>query len=189
MIKGTVSRDFFFRLFHESSFPKPPKITLGSFWIFWKICGDVRKWRCTTSINDNNGKFATCINDTGGKFRHRYCWCCWYQWKVCTGVNDTTTGKFSAGVNDSGGKLLLISLTPAAKNGNSIRLLTPKSKLKEKKFSICWLNYSKKRCSKKITNFLIEDFFYLPQVSTTLAVNLKLWILYLREFSKKIKTP
>jgi hypothetical protein len=42
--------------FHESSSPRPLKITLGSFRIFSKICGDIRKSRCTTGINDTGGK-------------------------------------------------------------------------------------------------------------------------------------
>jgi hypothetical protein len=40
-----------------------------------KICGDIRKSRCTTGINGTGGKFATGINDTGGK--------------LAIGVNDT----------------------------------------------------------------------------------------------------
>jgi hypothetical protein len=52
---------FFFRFFSWIIFPQAPKITLGSFRIFQKICGDIRKWRCTTGVN-----YA------GGKFCHRY---------------------------------------------------------------------------------------------------------------------
>jgi hypothetical protein len=51
--------------FHESPSPKPLKIKFGSFRIFSKIRGDIRKSRCTTSVN---GNFATGINNTGGKF-------------------------------------------------------------------------------------------------------------------------
>jgi len=40
---------------------------LGPFRIFSKIRGDIRKSRCTTSINDIGGKFSTAVNDTGGK--------------------------------------------------------------------------------------------------------------------------
>jgi hypothetical protein len=54
----TMSRDFCFRLFHESPSPKPLKITLGSFPIFSKIRGDIRKSRCTTGVNDTGGKIA-----------------------------------------------------------------------------------------------------------------------------------
>jgi hypothetical protein len=49
--------------------------------------------------------FFACVVDTGGKF--------------ATGVHDTG-GKFAAGVN-----LLPVSPTPAANNGNNIRLLRP----------------------------------------------------------------
>jgi hypothetical protein len=34
-------------------------------------------------------------------------------------------GKFASGVNEAGGKLPLVSTTPAANNGNNIRLQTP----------------------------------------------------------------
>ncbi len=36
IIKGTVPRDFLLQVYHESSPPKPPKITLGSFQNFFK---------------------------------------------------------------------------------------------------------------------------------------------------------
>jgi hypothetical protein len=54
--------------FHESPSPKPLIITLGSFQIFLKIRGDIRKSRCTTGVNDTDGKFAAGINNTSGKF-------------------------------------------------------------------------------------------------------------------------
>jgi hypothetical protein len=44
--------------------PSPMQsILLGPFQIFSKICGDIRKSRCTTGINDTGGKFA----NPGGK--------------------------------------------------------------------------------------------------------------------------
>ncbi len=46
------------------------EITLGSFLIFSKIRGDVRKSRCTTGINDTLVNFATDaagVADIGGK--------------------------------------------------------------------------------------------------------------------------
>jgi hypothetical protein len=46
---------------------KPLIITLGSFQIFSKIRGDIRKSRCTTGVNDTGGKFTTGVNDTGGE--------------------------------------------------------------------------------------------------------------------------
>ncbi len=42
--------------FHESVSPQPQSILLGSFRIFSKIRGDIRKSRCTTGINDTGGK-------------------------------------------------------------------------------------------------------------------------------------
>jgi hypothetical protein len=143
-----VSRDFLLQVFfHESPSPKPLIITLGSFRIFSKIRGDIRKSRCTTGVNDTGGKFVTgindtdtpCVADTGGKF--------------ATGVNDTG-GKFAAGVNDPGGKLPpvsttpaanlpLVLLTPVANSGNNIRLQTPESELEGKNLYLCFLFYPK----------------------------------------------
>jgi hypothetical protein len=68
-------RFFASNLFHVSSSLKPLKITLGSYQIFSKIRGDIRKSRCTTGANDTGGKIAAGINDTGGKF--------------ATGINNT----------------------------------------------------------------------------------------------------
>jgi hypothetical protein len=42
-LKGTVSQDFRFGFFHQSSSPKPLKITLESFRTFSKNCGDVTR--------------------------------------------------------------------------------------------------------------------------------------------------
>ncbi len=105
--KGTVSRDFLLRVCHESSPPRPQKITVGSCDIFSKIRGDICKLilppvllvslipvanllitvvnfaPCTAGVVDTSGKFA----DTGGKF--------------------------ATSVNDTGGKGKGISTTPA----------------------------------------------------------------------------
>ncbi len=75
-----------------NQFPPSPRVSHldPPFQIFPKIRGDIFKLRCTTSINDSVGKFATSfasVVDTGGKF--------------ATGVNDTG-GKFAADVNDTG---------------------------------------------------------------------------------------
>jgi hypothetical protein len=65
-VKGTVSRDVLPQVFfHESSSPKPLKITLGSVSIFLKIRGDIRKSGCIAGINDTGGKFGTGVNDVG----------------------------------------------------------------------------------------------------------------------------
>ncbi len=55
-------RFFASSFFHRSPFPKPLIITLGSFQIFSKICGDILKSRRTTGVNDTGGKFATSGN-------------------------------------------------------------------------------------------------------------------------------
>ncbi len=95
LFKGTVSRNFLPQVFFMNHLaPSPLIITLGSFRIFSKIRGDIRKSRCTTGVNDtggkfangiNNtgGKFATGINNTGGKFCHRFPLCCWHRWQIC----------------------------------------------------------------------------------------------------------
>jgi hypothetical protein len=62
---------------------------------FSKICGDIRKSRCTTGIN---ASFASVV-DTVGKF--------------VTGVNNTGD-KFATCVNDAIGKLPPVSMTPVA---------------------------------------------------------------------------
>jgi hypothetical protein len=90
-VKRTVFRDFFFAsgFFHECVSPQPQSIPLALFRMFSKICGDIRKSRYTTGINDTGGKFATGVNDSGGK--------------IAAGINETG-GKFASGINDTGGK-------------------------------------------------------------------------------------
>jgi hypothetical protein len=66
-IKGQCHEIFCFWFFYESVSRQPQSIPLGPFQIFLKICGDIRKSRCTTGVNDTGGKFATSVNDTGGK--------------------------------------------------------------------------------------------------------------------------
>jgi hypothetical protein len=109
--RDSVTRFFALGFFHESPFPKPLKIALGSFRIFSKIRGDIRKSRCTTGVVDTGGKFYT-----GGKlppvsttpaanlppvsttpaanFRADIS-----KSRCTTGVNDTS-GKFAVGVNE-----------------------------------------------------------------------------------------
>jgi hypothetical protein len=62
-IKGTVSRDFYINFFHESSSPKPLKITLRSFRIFWKFASQGAPLVSTTP----GGKFANGVNNTSDK--------------------------------------------------------------------------------------------------------------------------
>ncbi len=71
-IKGTVSRDFLLQVFfHESSSPKPLKISLGSLKFFLEIREDICK-----------SMFTTSINDTGGKFSHWYRRCQSHRWQI-----------------------------------------------------------------------------------------------------------
>ncbi len=63
-MKGTVSKFFVSGFFHESSSPKPPKITIGSFRL-----ENLRRYlqvKGTTGINDTGGKCAVSVNYTGG---------------------------------------------------------------------------------------------------------------------------
>ncbi len=62
-------------------FPQAPDYNIRIISNFSKICGVIRKSRCTTG--------AAGIGDTGGK--------------VATGVKDTG-GKFATGISDTGGK-------------------------------------------------------------------------------------
>jgi hypothetical protein len=159
-LRDSVTRFFASSFFHESPSPKPLIITLESFRIFSKIRGDIRKSRCTTSVNDTGGKlppasttpaenfppvsttsaanFATsspCVVDTGGKF--------------ATGVNDTggikftfrclqpdivpiISGKLPPVSTTPAANLPPVSLTPVANNWNNIRLQTPESELEGK---------------------------------------------------------
>ncbi len=94
--KVTLSRDFRLLGFFVNQFqlsPKPLSIPIGPFWIFSKICGDIRSSRCTTGVADTGGKWKNLQSvDTGGKF--------------ATGIVDTVAklvAKFAAGVVDAGG--------------------------------------------------------------------------------------
>jgi hypothetical protein len=87
--------------FHESSSPKPLKITLGSFQIDTKICEDIGKSRCkfATCVNYTRGKIETSINYTVGKYATRT--------DGARHVVDTA-GKFATCVNDTGGGILIL---------------------------------------------------------------------------------
>jgi hypothetical protein len=100
--RENVTRYFASGFFHESSSPKPLKITLGSFKFFQKILGDILKSRCTTGINDTGGKFSS-VTNTNEKF--------------ATGISDTViklppvllvllkpVAKFATGLNNTSGK-------------------------------------------------------------------------------------
>jgi hypothetical protein len=66
--------------------PAYPIMTVSN---FIESRGDIRKSRCTTSINFTSGKFATGVNHTSGK--------------IAAGINNTGS-KFATGINDTGGK-------------------------------------------------------------------------------------
>ncbi len=156
-IRGdSVTRFFASGFFHESPSPKPLIITLGSFRIFSKIRGDIRKSRCTTGVNDTGGKFAAGINETGGKFCHQFPLCCWHRWQNCHRCQryrrqicrrcQRRRWKFATGIKLSttpAANLPLVSLTPVANNWNNIRLQTPESELEGKTLYICFLYYPK----------------------------------------------
>ncbi len=163
-LKGQCHEIFCFIFFHKSPSPKPLKITLGSFKIFSKICGVIRKSSCTTGVNDTGGKFATGVNDTGGKLPlistspvvnlPTVSTTPAANFATSSACVVDTSGKFASSVNNAGGKLPQVSTTPAANlppvsltlvanNGNNIRLQTPESELKGKDLYICFLYYPK----------------------------------------------
>ncbi len=50
-LKGVWHEIFNFRFYSWISFPpRPPSIPLGTFWIFSKICGDIREWLLITAV-------------------------------------------------------------------------------------------------------------------------------------------
>jgi hypothetical protein len=89
--KGQCHEIYCFRFFSGILFPKPLKITLGSFQTLAKICGDIHKSRFTTGINDTYDKIAAGVVDTSRKF--------------AVGVNFINNGKFATGTAgvDTGG--------------------------------------------------------------------------------------
>jgi hypothetical protein len=48
--------------------PGPLSISLGSFWIFSKIRGDIREWILISGVNDTAEKFISGVVDTGEQF-------------------------------------------------------------------------------------------------------------------------
>ncbi len=74
--RDNVTKGFTSDFFHESSSPKPLKITLRAIRFFWE--NSRRYFQGAPGINDN----------TGGKFCHMYCWCCQYQWQICQRCNE-----------------------------------------------------------------------------------------------------
>ncbi len=113
VLKGIVSRDIFLWII----FPKDVEITLGSFQIFSKFCGDIQ----------SQGRSTTGINETGGKFCHRYHWCHWYGSKFAAGINDT-------GINDTASKFafFLLKLYYLIKLKLNVLYTRLKKKIKEK---------------------------------------------------------
>ena len=117
-------------------------MTLGSFRIFSKIRGDIRKSSCTTGVNDTGGKFATGVNDTGGKLPP----------VSATPAANLPPVSTTPAANFATSYLVLltpvanlppVSLTPVANNWNNIRLQTPESELEGKNLYICFLYYPK----------------------------------------------
>jgi hypothetical protein len=61
-----VSQDFLLHDFSLITFPQAPENNIWVITNFLKICGDIRKSRCTTGVNNTGGKFVTGVNDTVG---------------------------------------------------------------------------------------------------------------------------
>jgi hypothetical protein len=122
--------------FHESPSPKPLIITLGSFQIFSKIRGDIRKSRCTT---DTGGKLPPVSTTPSANLPP---------------VSTTPAANFATSspcVVDNlppvstipAANFPPVSTTPVANNGNNIRLQTPESELEGKNVYQCFLYYPK----------------------------------------------
>ncbi len=92
--RDSVTRFFASGFFHESFFPQPQSIPLGTFRIFSKIRGDIRNSRCTTGINDT-GNLPTVSRTPAANFSTSF-----------ASVVDTG-GKFATGVNNIGAKSIL----------------------------------------------------------------------------------
>ncbi len=112
--KVTVSRDFLLLVFFMNLFPPSPRVFLLDRFEFFRKFAEIFASQgappvSTTPVANFSTIFASVV-DTGGKF--------------ASSVNDAG-GKFATGVNDAGGKLPPVSTTPAANNGNNIRLQKP----------------------------------------------------------------
>jgi hypothetical protein len=90
-------------------------------------------------------------------------------------TGSTTPGKFATWVNDTGDKFFNSFASATGINDTGVKFATGVNDTGGKQ----WEQLSKKR----MTNFLIEDFFHLPPVSTTPVVHLELRI-SLRIFEK-----
>jgi hypothetical protein len=104
LLKEKCHEIFCFSFFHESPSPKPLKITLGSFRLFSKLRGDIRKSRCTTGVNDTGGKLPPVLTTPAANLPP---------------VSTTPAANFatsSACVNDAGGKLPPVSTTQRCPN-------------------------------------------------------------------------
>jgi hypothetical protein len=114
---------------------------LGTFQIFSKICGDIRKSKSTTGIKDTSGKYC--------HFCHQKCWCCWYWWQIwyrCqrhSGMPPVSTTQ-------------MVKIVETISDSLYLKVI-----LKEKIY--LYVNSATQRCPNKANKtFLIEDFFHLP---------------------------
>ncbi len=158
-LKGTMSRDFLFSFFHESSSPNRLKIPLGSFLNFSNIPRDIlqikvhqryhwHQWQICHQCQCHQLQVCHLYQ------RHRPLICHWYHW--CQRHRGYILGTIS--------DCLHLKVNLKKKNVNS----------------------TTQRCPNKIfKTFLIEDFFHLPTVSghrwCTLSCE------YLREIGKTFK--
>jgi hypothetical protein len=63
--KGVSHEIFDFRIFSRISFPLPPEYLMGSFRIFMKIRGRIRKFVFSAGVNETGNKLFSGVNDTG----------------------------------------------------------------------------------------------------------------------------
>ncbi len=67
-LKGVWHEIFDLNFFHESVYPGPLSIPIGSFRLFSKIRRDNREWMFITGVNDTGDKLFGGVNDTADKF-------------------------------------------------------------------------------------------------------------------------
>ncbi len=205
-----MSRDFLLLVFFMNQIPPAAEYSIKIVQIFSKIRGDLRKSRCITGINDTGGKFATVSMKPAAKLPPvsttpaaifppvslvQICHRCQRRWwrQIATGINDTSS-KFATDVNNTSGKsppvLMAANLPPVSTVANNRNNYQTADNVKINKTKIfLYANSTTQRCPKEIMKiFLIEDFFYLPPVSTTPMVHLELRI-SLRIFTKSCNDP
>ncbi len=166
-VKGTVSRDCLHLVFSWISFPQAPEYTI----------------RAVSNFFENSRRYSQLKVDYRYQ-RHRR-----QTLPPVSLVLLIPVANFATGVNDTGGKFAAgVNPTPVANcqryqrhQWQTMRLISGFRYLKVNFKAKIYIQYMLTLLSKGVPtklwkNFLIEDFFHLPPVSTTPVVNLDLRI-------------